>query len=82
MLIEGIGTAILLFLILAVTDLRSSSPAANMAPFIVGLIVGALVGLIYARTRSVRRRALQIWLLVALALVLLALLLIPPLLYY
>ena len=47
-----------------------------------GLVVGALVGLIYARTRSVRRRALQIWLLVALALVLLALLLIPPLLYY
>jgi glycerol uptake facilitator protein len=34
-----IGTAILLFLILAVTDLRNSSPAANLAPFIVGLIV-------------------------------------------
>jgi glycerol uptake facilitator protein len=37
-----IGTAILLFLILAVTDLRSSSPAANLAPFIVGLIVVAI----------------------------------------
>ena len=36
-----------------------------------GLVVGALVGLIYARTRSVRRRALQIWLLVALTVVLL-----------
>ena len=47
-----------------------------------GLVVGALVGLIYARTRSVRRRALQIWLLVALTVVLLLLLLVPPLLYY
>ncbi|MFL6054570.1 MAG: MIP/aquaporin family protein [Actinoallomurus sp.] len=37
-----IGTAILLFLILAVTDLRNSSPAANLAPFIVGLIVVAI----------------------------------------
>ena len=37
-----IGTAILLFLILAVTDLRSSSPAANLAPLIVGLIVVAI----------------------------------------
>lgn len=47
-----------------------------------GLVVGALVGLIYARTRSVRRRALQVWLLVALAVGLLALLLIPPVLYF
>jgi glycerol uptake facilitator protein len=37
-----IGAAILLFLVLAVTDLRSSSPAANLAPFIVGLIVVAI----------------------------------------
>jgi glycerol uptake facilitator protein len=37
-----IGTAILLFLILAVTDLRNSAPGANMAPFIVGLIVVAI----------------------------------------
>jgi glycerol uptake facilitator protein len=34
-----IGTAILLFLILAVTDVLSSPPQANMAPFIIGLIV-------------------------------------------
>jgi glycerol uptake facilitator protein len=34
-----VGTALLLFLILAVTDARNSSPAANLAPFIVGLIV-------------------------------------------
>ncbi|MEV4262383.1 MIP/aquaporin family protein [Kribbella sp. NPDC049584] len=34
-----IGTAILMFLILAVTDLRNTAPAANLAPFIVGLIV-------------------------------------------
>jgi glycerol uptake facilitator len=37
-----IGTAILLFLILAVTDLRNTSPGANLAPFIVGLIVVAI----------------------------------------
>jgi glycerol uptake facilitator protein len=39
---QVIGTAILLFLILAVTDVRNSSPAANLAPFIVGLIVVAI----------------------------------------
>lgn len=37
-----IGTAILLFLILAVTDLRNSSPGVNLAPFIIGLIVVAI----------------------------------------
>lgn len=47
-----------------------------------GLVVGALVGLIYSRTRSVRRRALQVWLLVALTVVLFALLLIPPAFYF
>jgi glycerol uptake facilitator protein len=34
-----IGTAILLFLILAVTDAANTPPAANLAPFIIGLIV-------------------------------------------
>lgn len=47
-----------------------------------GLVVGALVGFIYARTRSVRRRGLQIGLLAALAVGLLALLLIPPAFYF
>ncbi|GII25806.1 MIP/aquaporin family protein [Planosporangium mesophilum] len=37
-----IGTAILLFLVVAVTDLRNSSPAANLAPVVVGLIVVAI----------------------------------------
>lgn len=37
-----IGTAILLFLILAVTDTRNTAPVAWMAPFIVGLIVVAI----------------------------------------
>ncbi|GAA1553671.1 MIP/aquaporin family protein [Actinomadura kijaniata] len=37
-----IGTAILLFLILAVTDLRNSGPAANLGPVVVGLIVVAI----------------------------------------
>lgn len=47
-----------------------------------GLVVGALVGLVYARTRSVRRRGLQIGLLVLITLVLLALLLVPPLVFF
>lgn len=47
-----------------------------------GLVVGALVGFIYARTRSVRRRGLQIGLLAALAVGLLALLLVPPAFYF
>jgi glycerol uptake facilitator len=34
-----IGTAILMMVILAITDLRNTAPAANMAPFIVGLLV-------------------------------------------
>jgi glycerol uptake facilitator protein len=34
-----IGTAILLFLILAVVDVRNSPPLANMAPFVIGLVV-------------------------------------------
>ncbi|WP_457099799.1 rhomboid family intramembrane serine protease [Microbacterium sp. P5_E9] len=46
-----------------------------------GLLTGALVGLIYARTRTVERRATQIWLLVGVGVGLLALLVIPPLLY-
>ncbi|MET8141755.1 MIP/aquaporin family protein [Sphaerisporangium sp. NPDC005288] len=39
---QVIGTAILLFLVLAVTDLANSAPAANLAPFVVGLIVVAI----------------------------------------
>jgi glycerol uptake facilitator protein len=34
-----IGTAILLFLILAITDVGNSSPAANLAPLIIGLLI-------------------------------------------
>jgi glycerol uptake facilitator protein len=34
-----IGTAILMMVILAITDLRNTSPAANLAPLIVGLLV-------------------------------------------
>ncbi|REE97859.1 MIP/aquaporin family protein [Thermomonospora umbrina] len=39
---QVIGTAILLFLIMAVTDLRNSPPLAGMAPLIIGLIVVAI----------------------------------------
>jgi len=44
-----------------------------------GLLVGLLVGFIFTRTRSVRQRGLQIWLLVAVAAGLTGLLLVPPL---
>jgi glycerol uptake facilitator protein len=37
-----VGTAILLFLILAITDVRNTSPGANLAPWIIGLIVVAI----------------------------------------
>ncbi len=36
---QVVGTAILLFLVMAVTDSRNSAPVAWMAPFVVGLIV-------------------------------------------
>jgi glycerol uptake facilitator protein len=34
-----IGTAILLFLIVAITDLRNTAPAANLAPVVIGLLI-------------------------------------------
>jgi glycerol uptake facilitator protein len=39
---QVIGTAILLFLILAVTEVRATPPAANLAPFVIGLVVVAI----------------------------------------
>ncbi|WUI03463.1 aquaporin family protein [Spirillospora sp. NBC_00431] len=39
---QVIGTAILLFLVLALTDLRNAPPLANLAPLIIGLIVVAI----------------------------------------
>lgn len=47
-----------------------------------GLVVGLLVGFIFVRTRAPRLRQLQIWLLVAVALGLVALLFVPPVLYF
>ncbi|MFI9625949.1 MIP/aquaporin family protein [Streptomyces sp. NPDC052042] len=41
-----IGTAILILLILAVTDVLNTAPGANMGPFVVGLIVVA-IGMAY-----------------------------------
>ena len=37
-----IGTAILLFLITAITDVRNSAPAASVAPIAIGLLVVAI----------------------------------------
>jgi membrane associated rhomboid family serine protease len=46
-----------------------------------GLVAGAVVGLIYARTRQERQRGLRIGLLAAWTVVLILLLLIPPMIY-
>ncbi|MEU1626328.1 MIP/aquaporin family protein [Streptomyces sp. NPDC020096] len=43
---QVIGTALLVMLILAITDLLNTPPGANMAPFIIGLIVVA-IGMAY-----------------------------------
>jgi glycerol uptake facilitator protein len=37
-----IGTAILVFLIFAITDARNSAPLANLTPFVIGLLVVAI----------------------------------------
>jgi glycerol uptake facilitator protein len=39
---QVIGTAILMFLILAVIDVRNTAPGANLGPFVIGLIVVAI----------------------------------------
>ncbi|MFD0689594.1 MIP/aquaporin family protein [Actinomadura fibrosa] len=39
---QVIGTAILLFVVLALTDLRNSPPLANLTPLIIGLLVVAI----------------------------------------
>ncbi|HEY5822639.1 MAG TPA: MIP/aquaporin family protein [Propionibacteriaceae bacterium] len=39
---QVIGTAILVFVIFAITDLKNTSPAANLAPLIIGLLVVGL----------------------------------------
>ena len=36
---QVVGTAILVFLIFAITEVRATPPAANLAPFIIGLVV-------------------------------------------
>jgi len=46
-----------------------------------GLVTGAAVGFVYARTRARRQRTAQIWLLVGVTVVLLALLVIPSVVY-
>jgi glycerol uptake facilitator protein len=39
---QVIGTAILLFVVLALTDLRNQPPLANLAPVVIGLLVVAI----------------------------------------
>lgn len=71
--------AILLGLNLVLTFL----PGSNIAwqAHIGGGITGALIGFVFARTRAIRQRRTQIWLLVAVAVGLLALLAVPLAIY-
>ncbi|WP_336632037.1 MULTISPECIES: rhomboid family intramembrane serine protease [unclassified Microbacterium] len=71
--------AVLLALNLVITFL----PGSNIAwqAHIGGGLVGALVGVVFARTRAIRMQRRQVWLLVAIAGGLLALLAVPVLIY-
>nr|WP_241740213.1 rhomboid family intramembrane serine protease [Microbacterium invictum] len=71
--------AVLLGLNLVITFLPGSN--ISWQAHIGGGLVGLLVGFIFARTRALRQQKLQVWLLVATAVGLLALLAIPALLY-
>ncbi|WP_447943928.1 rhomboid family intramembrane serine protease [Microbacterium aurum] len=71
--------AIILGLNLVITFLPNSNIA--WQAHIGGGLVGALVGLIFAKTRKIRQRRTQIWLLVAVAVGLLALLAVPLAIY-
>lgn len=71
--------AVLLGLNLVITFLPGSSIA--WQAHIGGGLVGALIGFIFARTRAVRQRRLQVWLLIAVGAGLLALLAVPLVLY-
>ena len=52
-LIEGFGTAVLAFVIFALTDPRNrSAPAAHMVPFFVGFTVAALISLFAPLTQA------------------------------
>lgn len=71
--------AVLLGINLVITFL----PGSNIAwqAHIGGGLVGALIGVIFARTRKIRQRALQTWLLIAVAVGLVALLAVPLFVY-
>ena len=77
--LEETAIAVILGLNLVITFL----PGSNIAwqAHIGGGLVGALIGFIFARTRAVRQRRTQIWLLIAVAVGLLALLGVPLLVY-
>ncbi len=71
--------AVLLGLNLVITFLPGSGIA--WQAHIGGGLVGALVGFIFARTRAIRQQRTQVWLLVAVAVGLVALLAVPLLIY-
>lgn len=71
--------AVLLGINLVITFLPGSGIA--WPAHIGGGLVGALIGVIFARTRKIRQRALQVWLLVAVGAGLLGLLAVPLFIY-
>ncbi|WP_106815637.1 rhomboid family intramembrane serine protease [Microbacterium timonense] len=80
--ITGIALVLGINLVLTFLPLFLGSGGISWQGHVGGLLVGALVGLIFARTRAARQRGLQVGLLIALTVGLLALLLVPPALYW
>ena len=80
--ITGIAIILGINLVLTFVPLLFGTGRVSWQGHLGGLIVGALIGLIFARTRAVRQRGLQIGLLAGLTAALLALLLVPPVIYF
>ena len=80
--ITGIAIVLGINLVISFVPLIFGQSLVSWQGHLGGLLTGALVSLIFARTRRRSQRPLQIGLLVTLTVLLLALLLVPPVLYF